>query len=495
MRFSKISLKTHLYVVALIPVILVSIFFMVTMGATIIKREEGDSILKANLLSKKISGHLSMKTVSTQRQKSKDFLCSAVEDNPRLAYISIRDLRGQTIIRCPEKLRDPQEAVALSVSPIFHNDIIKTDTDDSKRIEAGTVEVATKTISYVEYLNKEFFIEVILLTLLGCIIGVFLVFIFMRKIAKVMGSLTSAARRLSKGDFNISFDETHGGDVGMLQSSFLTMASTANMSRSKLEHMVFERTVALQKQKKYTDSLNSQRKKLIEQINHSVEIDRRKIAIDLHDTTNTVVLSILGDARKIKSITSKETALSNKQDLMESIESIEKNSNYLYTLSRDLVTNLRPEVLDEFGLGEALEDLVNSQKKTNPGCDYRYSVSPNFPKLSYDFNIVVYRLVQESFSNIVKYSQARKCNVTLSCTTTGDDISIRLQVVDDGVGFDPENVTSGSGILGMKERAESVRGSLTIMSSKNCGTKLEFAYDGPRSYCEHPLSSSQWEIA
>lgn len=488
MRFSKISLKTHLYVVALIPVILVSVFFMVTMGVSIIKREEGDVVIKAQVLAKKISGHMSMKTVISQKQKSTDFLCAAVQDNPRLAYISVRDLNNQIIVRCPASISGLDNSIVLSESALFLNDTSKSEVDDVKRAEAGTIEVASKVLSYMDYLNKEFFIEVLVLTLLGCVIGVLLVFIFMRKIAKVMGSLTNAAKRLSNGDFNISFDETHGGDVGMLQSSFLTMASTATMSRSKLEHLVFNRTLALQKQKKHTDSLNSQRKKLIEQINHSIENDRRKIAIDLHDTTNTVVLSILGNARKLKNLLSKEEALSSNPDCMESIESIEKNSNYLYTLSRDLVTNLRPEVLDEFGLGEALQDLVNTQKKINPGCVYKYSVCANFPKLSYDFNIVVYRLIQESFSNIIKYSQAKTCVVTLSCTLQDESISIRLQVVDDGIGFNPDQVTSGSGILGMRERAESVRGSLTIMSSKNCGAKLEFKYDGSLDYCEHPLS-------
>ena len=488
MRFSKISLKTHLYVVALIPVLLVSLFFMVTMGVSLIKREESDVVLKAQVLAKKISGHMSMKTVISQKQKSTDFLCAAVEDNPRLAYISVRDSNNQIVVRCPALIANLDNTMILSVSPLYLNNTGKSEVDDVKPVEAGTIEVASKVLSYMDYLSKEFFIEVLFLTSLGCVIGVLLVFILMRKIAKVMGSLTNAAKRLSNGDFNISFDETHGGDVGMLQTSFLTMASTATMSRSKLEHMVFNRTLALQKQKKFTDSLNSQRKKLIEQINHSIENDRRKIAIDLHDTTNTVVLSILGNARKIKNISLKESALASQPDLMDSIESIERNSNYLYTLSRDLVTNLRPEVLDEFGLGEALQDLVNSQKKINPGCEYKYSVCANFPKLSYDFNIVVYRLIQESFSNIIKYSQAKSCVVSLACTLQGENISIRLQVVDDGVGFNPDQVTSGSGILGMKERAESVRGSLTIMSSKNCGTKLEFKYDGSLEYCDHPLS-------
>ncbi|RYY77467.1 MAG: PAS domain-containing sensor histidine kinase [Comamonadaceae bacterium] len=137
--------------------------------------------------------------------------------------------------------------------------------------------------------------------------------------------------------------------------------------------------------------------------------------------------------------------------------------------TRRIAADLRPLVLDDLGLVSAVEWLASSfTQRTGVPC--RLAVDDDLD-LQEPHATAVFRMVQESLANVAKHAGARHVDVTLA--RTGDDAL--LQVVDDGIGFnaaDPRKPQS-LGLVGLRERAKLLRGSVAITSAPGQGTRVE----------------------
>src|SRR3954464_11578192 len=137
---------------------------------------------------------------------------------------------------------------------------------------------------------------------------------------------------------------------------------------------------------------------------------------------------------------------------------------------RRLITELRPASLDTIGLEAALEALVEQQQQAANlavDCDFdlpREEDARPTPVLE----TAVYRLVQEALNNVSKHSLARRADLTVR-TAPG---AIQVEVRDDGVGFEPSLVREGFGLVGMRERAALLGGTLDVESTRGSGTRV-----------------------
>lgn len=134
---------------------------------------------------------------------------------------------------------------------------------------------------------------------------------------------------------------------------------------------------------------------------------------------------------------------------------------------RNVATNLRPTALD-MGLIPAIEWLCGEfRRNTGIACDF--DAGGGGIDLPEDRAIGLFRIVQESLTNVTRYAQAHHVQVSLQ-REPGDD-ALRLQVQDDGRGFDPARATSGKsfGLLGMQERAMALGGTLDVQSAPGQG--------------------------
>jgi signal transduction histidine kinase len=132
---------------------------------------------------------------------------------------------------------------------------------------------------------------------------------------------------------------------------------------------------------------------------------------------------------------------------------------------RGIIDDLRPTVLDDFGLAAALCGLA--QRRSDEGLSVECELSPPEPVLGAELDTTVYRLVQEALTNVVKHAHAKRVKVTL--TVAGGEVSVRVK--DDGVWFDTAKQTAGSGRRGMRERIDVADGSLRTDSS-DAGTTV-----------------------
>lgn len=136
-------------------------------------------------------------------------------------------------------------------------------------------------------------------------------------------------------------------------------------------------------------------------------------------------------------------------------------------------TNLRPPLLDYAGLGPALDELIGQFAKRT-GVRVKLSAPDSMPRLSPAVESGLFRIAQEALTNCAKHSEAKAVNVALMqradrCT---------LVIADDGVGFDPgwlgDSVRArGLGLLNMRERAEFIGGTFSLMSKPAHGTRIE----------------------
>lgn len=213
-------------------------------------------------------------------------------------------------------------------------------------------------------------------------------------------------------------------------------------------------------------SYQKQLKKFSEELQNKIEEERNQISKTLHDSIGQS-LSLL----RIKLNSCKEDAVEpmQKKEYEEFISTIEEIITELKSISH----SLKPRALESMGLKMAITHLIND---ISEGTGIIGELNFADEDLRYDekLEINLFRIVQESLNNILKYAQATKFGVQLINSKN----SIRLIISDNGKGFNPEEVlknsglNGGMGLLNIKERVESFGGNLKIDSNEKDGTIL-----------------------
>ena len=188
------------------------------------------------------------------------------------------------------------------------------------------------------------------------------------------------------------------------------------------------------------------------------ERERRRIAQDLHDEVNQALTAV--SLRLQASIEHATPAL--RRELNETKRLAGQAMEELLTLARQL----RPAVLDDHGLLPALHSQVRDFADQT-GIQATFNVHGPVGKLTPEQQLVVYRVTQESLSNVAQHSGARGVDVEL--TFIGRTM---LRIKDDGQGFVSRR-EGGLGLSGMRERALLVGGHLSIFSGHGQGTRVE----------------------
>jgi two-component system, NarL family, sensor histidine kinase UhpB len=191
---------------------------------------------------------------------------------------------------------------------------------------------------------------------------------------------------------------------------------------------------------------------------HAQERERERIARDLHDEINQALTAV--SLRLQASIERAPGEL--RRELLETKRLSGQAMEELLTLARQL----RPAVLDDHGLVPALHSQVQ-EFEVQTGIHASFSTVGTMPALTSEQQLVIYRVTQESLSNIVQHARAQTVDVGLSFG--GPTL---LKVSDDGCGFTSAR-NGGLGLSGMRERALLVGGQLSIRSREGHGTHIE----------------------
>ena len=204
------------------------------------------------------------------------------------------------------------------------------------------------------------------------------------------------------------------------------------------------------------------------------EEERKRISRDLHDDVGTKLSAL----KLFVSSLHEKAACINNEEIKSLAKSSEQFINEAMQDVRQLLLNLSPTVLEEFGYTTAVEGLVNKINETHV-IKFTLVVFGMHSRLQKDYELALYRITQELINNVLKHAEAK--NVSLQIGQR--DKKIILMMEDDGKGFDVSAHKDGYGLQNLDARTKLMRGTMTIDSQPGKGTSvlIEIPYNFTRS--------------
>jgi signal transduction histidine kinase len=219
-------------------------------------------------------------------------------------------------------------------------------------------------------------------------------------------------------------------------------------------------------------TLEAERRRLLERTVEATEDERRRIAAELHDGPIQHLAAIVFRLEGVRGALEEGTI---PDHAVPAIEATQEELREEVVDLRRMITQLRPPVLDQLGLEDALHDHVDGVR-IDSGLDV--SMHIDLPtRLEPDLETVLYRVSQEALVNIVKH--ARAGHVWVALRANGN--AVTLEIRDDGVGFrseeSPTLVQDGHlGLIAMRERVETIGGTWELQSSPGEGTVVRAVF-------------------
>ena len=211
------------------------------------------------------------------------------------------------------------------------------------------------------------------------------------------------------------------------------------------------------------DRLESERRDSARRALAAQESERRRVARELHDGVGQeltgVVLQLERTAREAPAGAIRDLIVESREGVRGSLEDV-----------RRIARELRPEALDDLGLRAALAALL-SAVASRTGIEVDGRIAPELPPRGADVDLVIYRVAQESLTNVARHAQASHVEVALQAS----DGRVVLRVRDDGRGIDPATAGPPNGIRGMRERAVLIGAELAVESEPGAGTEVRLA--------------------
>jgi len=284
--------------------------------------------------------------------------------------------------------------------------------------------------------------------------GIIAAWLISRNITRPIDQLMRATTAVASGDYSSPVIIDRRDELGKLAGSFNKMATQVQNAKLELEKKVHLLKKSFEELRELASHLQDIR-----------EEERANMAREIHDELGQQLTGMKMDMiwalKKMPSSENNGVA----ERLGSSLELLDKTINTV----RKLATDLRPSILDDLGLLAAIEWHSEEFEK-------RFGISTIFKSGMQRFNfspkiaIGLFRICQESLTNVARYSSAK--NVSIALQQESDQIA--LKICDDGIGFDPGKIKGKKtlGLLGMKERALMMGGEFEISSEKGKGTSV-----------------------
>jgi signal transduction histidine kinase len=253
------------------------------------------------------------------------------------------------------------------------------------------------------------------------------------------------------------------GDVKLITALASVVTAIALPGLVPQVHAMLESARLSEERRAQLEKANQELQQLTAHIINVQDEERRRIARELHDGVGQYLAAI-----KMSCEVALKDSKANRSPkvLEESLNLIDRCTSEVRTMSH----LLHPPLLEEMGLSSAIPWLVDGFRKRS-GIAVRLEMPSDLPRLSQPVELVLFRVLQESLTNIHRHSKSQSASISISC----DESDIRISIEDTGVGFAADgdgSKTAGVGIAGMRERVRELKGEMRIASSAS-GTRLE----------------------
>lgn len=289
-------------------------------------------------------------------------------------------------------------------------------------------------------------IEIILTIIVTIFIGLGL--------TRRLATLSTAAAQVEAGNYNVSVAVETDDEVGKTATAFNSMVAE-----------VAKRTQQLQQEEEKTKQLLNENRQLIQKSLEVQEEERKHLARELHDELGQCITAIQADAKSITDI-----APQYDKRVATSADAILNVSAHVYDVVHSMIHLLRPSVLDNLGLIEALKDEIKAWNKRSPKTVCLHNFEGDLSNLGERINITIYRIIQECLTNALKHANAE--HVVIKLSNDGD--KIHLSISDDGAGKNTNSSEEhiGLGLIGIRERIQALNGVFYYETSSNDGFRV-----------------------
>ncbi len=273
-------------------------------------------------------------------------------------------------------------------------------------------------------------------------------------LVKPIRLLVDAVVRIQNGDYEVRLNVRRGDEIGNLARVFDKMAHNLRKKRRENKELLQE-----------LQAKEALRLSLIRRLFTVQEDEQRRLSRELHDETGQCMASLLAYIKVLQS------KLTTDEQRMLLGEAREVTVNVLEGI-RKMAVELRPPALDDLGVVAAMEKYISNFKK-HAGIAVSFSVPKDKVKAAGDVEVSLYRILQESLTNIYRHAQAKTASIVLR----QNEDSVYLEIWDDGCGMAEDALLAAReknrlGLFGIQERVELLGGSLEIISSPGAGTRL-----------------------
>ena len=270
-----------------------------------------------------------------------------------------------------------------------------------------------------------------------------LIYLVIRVSLNPLQDLLAGFERVEKGEYGVTVNE-----------NVVTELSQINRKFNQL-------TDVLKKTKEANRQLN---RKLVD----LQEDERKFLAHELHDEMSPYLFQIRVDTTAVANTID----IGDKAGLRKTLDSINDTAAQLQERVRRTLEQLRPIVLDDLGLHEALTDLVRMRQAEHPAVNWKVTID-NLERCNDDtLKVSVYRTVQECLTNIIKHADANIAWICVKIVEQANNSGVRITIEDNGKGLREEE-KPGLGLAGMRERAEALGGWLKLKPRPGGGLRVE----------------------
>jgi signal transduction histidine kinase len=407
---------------------------------------EGKALSTAILLSGRITRPLIVDDLTTGRK----IIEHTMHLSSDIIYVVVENSKGGVALHSFPRAIPPDlvDVGDKSVPPA--GQIINLKTDKGMVLEArfpvlqgraGTVRVGFSymlVVAALKNIHSSFLWTLIICLILGQILALVLAYV----LTKPIHHLVVVSNALSTGNFGSRAQIFSNDEIGHLAETFNAMAKSLEKSSKEL----------LEKEQI--------RLSLVRKVVTSQEEERKRVARELHDETGQSLTSLL---LQVQSCDINET----------DSEQIEKNICNMVNDIKRIASDLRPSLLDDYGLNYALDHYIDDlEKHSHIKMDYQYMSTADSLRLNRLVEVTLYRIAQESLTNVIRHAQASRVGIVLICSAK----DTTLIVEDNGIGFTEHEIQLAKGpslgIVGMRERVSLIGGELTIESSLGQGTTI-----------------------
>ena len=218
-----------------------------------------------------------------------------------------------------------------------------------------------------------------------------------------------------------------------------------------------------EEQRLRTEEAEKELRRLSRQLVQAQEEERKSLSRELHDEVGQMLTALRMEMRSLQDL---RTAP--EDQFIEHLDGAKRLAEQSLRSLRDIAMGLRPSMLDDLGLGSAVQWQARQFAK-HTGIPVNVQIDGMPPRLPEPHRTCIYRVVQEALTNCARHARAKSINIAIRAQAAGISVSIR----DDGIGFDPSRVRGrGLGLVGMQERVMDLGGDLTLTSQAPRGTVL-----------------------